>query len=271
MVNLGILPVGRVVAGRTIVTELTLVFVVLQMTAGARLRGCLELIEIARALVAGVTGQRRMATFQRKSHAVVIERLLAVGIQPIMTGKAVRAKGPGVQLHTRRVRSAVTGIAGRRVEAGNLLAVAVLTSEGLPGCCRGVPLQRIAYGIVWKITIVEYSQRRGRSSMIFVAALAWRDRLLGAQSAVQCLGIAQFLCDGGMANLAAIPHRDLTPGSAVARAAIVGQIRVGQHPAQRFGSLLRIEATRAEQDAALGQRDAADQQDRQRRSDDASA
>ena len=190
MVNLGVLPVGRVVAGRAIVAELTLVFVVLPVTAGARLRGRLELIEIARALVAGVTGQRRVLAFQGESHLVVIERLLTVGIQPVMTGEAVRAKGAGMQLHTERVRCAMAGIAGSRVEVGNLRTVAVLTTEGLTGCCRGVPFQRIADGIVRKVTAVEYGQRGGWPPVICVASTARRGGVLGEQDAVQCLGIA---------------------------------------------------------------------------------
>ncbi len=156
-----------------------------------------------------------MLARQRKCSLTVIERR-AVGIESVVAGQAIRAKGAVVHLHVGGIQVPVAAGAADRVNRCQALSVTVgAGKEGIVRCPL-MALQPIARGLVWKGVGLEHRQLRIAAPVLGMAGIAGLGFDRTHRHAVQAGWIPQLGENAGVTQHTAVGHSLAAPERRVA-------------------------------------------------------
>jgi len=184
-----------------------------------------------------------MFSFQGEDQPVVVEGA-SVPIDSVVTAQAFTSESQDVGRE--EIRGIDAGMAvrtDRRIKTRRIVAMAVIADESRAGRGLAVGLERITYGLVWKILCVKAGQRGVAAAMVGVADKAFSCLTLSQHD---CVKIRRVIRQVRVTGQAVIGHILAFPRASVAGTAVSTDFSVGAYPAQckLFG--LRIQRARAE-------------------------
>lgn len=209
------LPARSGVALRAVLPKQAVVGILPGMAGITILRGSSQVGDGLRLWVALVTAGGCVFSGQLKRNLLVI-KILAIGIFAVMAGKAVLPKGGDMSLHENRIQAGVAGGANRGIKADIAVFMAVSALRGRTiGPCL-VRQERIAGLVVRKGLQVDHRQRRRRTAVLGVAAIAAGYFALGKHDFVKIVGVLHQVGVTGQTlihHTATAPGRDMTGGA----------------------------------------------------------
>jgi hypothetical protein len=199
--------------------------------------------------MAGPAGRLGMIAQQGKSELIVI-KCGPIGIQPIMAGQAIGPKVLQVGLEVGGIQGPVTGLAGDRIKAGEIICVAVGTDK-----CRAVgslPVagQRITGGLMGKTKGIDHRQGSLSALVLGVTGKTGQIGVAGQEGAVKAGRVLELQCHLDVANLAARRHAVILGWPRVASRAFTPNLRVGAHAVPYGFTGALAQRARAEKGAA---------------------
>lgn len=153
----------------------------------------------------------------------------AIGIQSIVANQAICAKGPYVSLHVGGIQVAVAVLAGIRIKAREIFAMAVGAGKGSSIGSLPVACQRIAGGLVGKAQWVDHCQSGICAPVFGMAGLTGELGLLGQQRTMEAGSILKFSGYLDVTDQAALRHAATVHWSGVTGRAFTIYLRVGTH------------------------------------------
>lgn len=216
----GLGPAFGCVTRATFRSETGLVEIVLLVTGIAILRRGHQVVEIARANVTTRAGGLCVQADERKGSFGVVE-FMAVRIETVVTGQAVRPKGEDMFLREDRVHLQMAVGANILVEGGAITVhMAITALERRTVHSQAVRVEGIAELRVRIPTRPHLCQGGGGAVMIGVTGAAVEIGFAEFHEAVQALRVLQFGAHIGMARETAVCHAFAAPRRGVAIAAL---------------------------------------------------
>jgi hypothetical protein len=186
----------------------------------------------------------RMQSYQMEFLFVMIE-VVAIAVNPIVTGQAVNAEIQGMGLQESCIHMEVTVDAVRLVKGGKYLCMTVVACEG--GAIRFglVPGEYKPKCIMREIGITQVDQGQVCPTMIGVAISAQQVGIILTENPVQRGWVPPLGSNIGVTDNAPVGHGGGAPEGGVTYGALAGDFSVRSHPAQRC-SRQGIQTTRTE-------------------------
>lgn len=171
MVKGGWSPARGLMADGAVLSKLTLMRIIFQMTGVAVAGGGFEIGGGVHSQMAFGAIQPGVPTIQLKGRQVVIKSL-SDAFDAIVTIPAGSSVSQGMSRHVAFIHLCMTGTASGRIEAGDVFAMTVLADENLPVAAAFVRVERITRAVMRKIARLHIRQSGVGAAMVDVAGAA---------------------------------------------------------------------------------------------------
>lgn len=193
-------------------------------------------------------GNIRVLAVEREYENIMIE-VASVGIHAVMTRQAIAAPTCYVRVGESRINLTMTSIARLQIELGNIVGMAIGTSEGFSRRGELVTLQRVAERFMRKSDFVHHGQRRVGAAMFGMTIAARDGGGIFHHPSVKRRQILQLSRKIAMAIQTTVCHGGAFPRRSVTGLAIPAGLRVRRDAAQHLPAL-RVQLAGAVQQTA---------------------
>ncbi len=236
MIEGGVFPIERGMAGSAICTKAGFVRIVGSM-AGVTVGGrYLEISQVARIDMTLHTDHTPVLPCQFEGSNVVIE-LFSEPVDPIVASQAGRAKRQEMRLGKDRVHLAVAGITRVRCEGGDVLVVTVRAGERLLPDREPVSVQGKSQQLMREFPTLQGSKRGIGTTMFGMAIAALQFWILLVHRSMQRDHTPHLACNLPVAVHTQISHRDGIPGRTVTGSTPAAGLRMRPDATQHFPRL----------------------------------